>query len=54
MSVAAKVSTLDERDARPIALSRRVAQDFAALLGVALGIGLIAGLGMVLAVLLLA
>lgn len=60
MSAAAKLQTLSENVAAPTAMSaglrpsRRVVRDFAVLLGVALGIGVIAGVGMMLTVLLIA
>lgn len=60
MTAAAKLQTLSENVQRPgagvttLRPSRRVARDFALLLGIALGIGLLAGLGMMLTVLLLA
>lgn len=60
MSAAAKAQSLTDRDDAVIATNRlgsanrRVARDFAVLLGIALGIGLVAGLGMMFAVLLVA
>lgn len=60
MSAAAKAQALTDHDAALIptnrlgSSNRRVARDFAVLLGVALCIGLAAGLGMMLAVLLIA
>lgn len=60
MSAAAKLQTLPENVSATTAAiagvrSRgRVARDFAVLLGIALGIGVIAGIGMMLTVLLIA
>lgn len=59
MSAAAKAQSLTEGDAlvptnRLGSANRRVARDFAVLLGIALCIGLATGLGMMLAVLLIA
>lgn len=60
MSAAAKLRTLSENVTAPstaataIRPSRGVVRDFALLLGIALGIGVLAGLGMMLTVLLLA
>ncbi len=60
MSVAAKLHSPPEADDARVSASvfgvanRRVVRDFAVLLGVALTIGLTAGVGMMLAVLLLA
>jgi hypothetical protein len=53
MSAIAKAQILTGCSPALMPLNRRVARDFAALLGVALGSGLIAGLGMMLAVLLI-
>jgi hypothetical protein len=55
MSAAAKVQTLPENVSAATGLpaSRRVARDFAVLLGIALGSGVIAAIGMMLTVLLL-
>lgn len=60
MSAAAKLHTLPEHGSAPKAPAfgsnsrGRVARDFVVLLGIALGIGLIAGIGMMLTVLLIA
>jgi len=60
MSVTAKAQLLTQSDSAPSSPRRLgvangvVALDFARLLGIALGIGLAAGLGMMLAVLLIA
>lgn len=60
MSAVAKAPPLAERDSPAMPLNRigvsnrRVMRDFALLLGIALGIGVLAGLGMMLTVLLIA
>lgn len=60
MSAVAKAPPLAEPDAPAMPLNRirisdrRVVRDFALLLGIALGIGVLAGLGMMLTVLLIA
>lgn len=60
MSAAAKLENLSDNVTAPSVVptgggaNRRVARDFAVLLGIALGIGVIAGIGMMLTVLLIA